>query len=106
MRLGIAGLGLGLGLVAMLAGCGGGGPVDMSDPAGTKVASGPVAPAMCGADRMGGVIGKKVAIVQAMSLPSPARIYQAGSPITQDFNAHRLNIEFDANRVITRAYCG
>lgn len=101
MRLAMAGLGL----VVLLAGCASG-PADMSDPQGTTKASGTVTPASCGADKYQGLVGKGEVAVQSTTLPSPARIYQIGSPITQDFNARRLNIEFNKVRIITRVYCG
>lgn len=101
MRLAIACLGM----AAVLAGCGGG-PADMSDPAGTVTAAGPVTAASCGADKYQGLVGKNEMIVQSTSLPSPARIFQTGSPILQNANPQRLNIEFNTARVITRVFCG
>lgn len=94
-----------LGTAMVLAGCGGG-PKDMSDPQGTVAPTGPVTPAMCGADRFQNLVGRPEAVLQTVDLPTPARIYQAGAPIPQDFNAKRLNFVFDKSRIITRAYCG
>jgi len=108
MRLAMAGLGAaGLGLVMLLAGCGGG-PADMSDVQGTLKPAGvaEVSPASCGAEKYQGLIGKNEMAVQSTDLPSPARIYQVGSPIVKDYNSHRLNVEFSKARIITRVYCG
>lgn len=90
--------------VALLAGCGGG-PADMTDPQGVT-SGGPVAPEVCHADQFQNLIGHNESITQVVSLPSPARIYQVGAPITQDYNPQRINIQFDKARIITRVYCG
>ncbi|KDB02726.1 hypothetical protein U879_16155 [Defluviimonas sp. 20V17] len=103
MRLTMAGLGM----AVLLAGCGGG-PADMSDVQGTVAPAGAatVSPARCGAEKLQGLIGKNEMVLQSTDLPSPARIYQVGSPIVKDYNAHRLNVEFSKARIITRVYCG
>lgn len=72
-------------------------------------------PIDCGASALatkaGGVVtGSTAQDVRIDGLPVRStgivRIYQSGQPVTQDYNANRLNLEVSAARTLVRASCG
>ena len=57
----------------------------------------------CGAAVLQGLVGQLVA---GQSFDAPSRIIPPGSAVTMDHRPDRLNIETDAQGIITRIYCG
>lgn len=66
----------------------------------------PPAEGSCGADALQHLIGAPVTAVQEIDTPEGMRVIGPGQPVTMDYRADRLNVEHDANDVITRIYCG
>ena len=59
----------------------------------------------CGAAQMQALIGTPVA-AQDFSGHAAVRILPPGSMVTMDYRPDRLNVEHDADGVITRSTCG
>lgn len=79
-------------MIAALAGC-----IDPQDTSPEETA--------CGAAQMQALIGTPVA-AQDFSGQAAVRILPPGSMVTMDYRPDRLNVEHDADGVITRIACG
>ncbi len=97
----------GLSLALILAGCTATSPGTPPPPGGT--------PAGCEATANSLTLGQPVvsqpdgsATVggQQVSNSGSIRVYEQGSPVTQDFRPDRLNLETDSSGNLVRAYCG
>ena len=60
----------------------------------------------CGADAFQHMIGAQVTAMQEIDTPEGTRVIGPDQAVTLDYRAERLNVEHDANDVITRIYCG
>ena len=60
----------------------------------------------CGAPALQGLIGQNAAVLQTMRFAGPLRVIRPGMAVTMDYAPKRLNIELDANEMITRVTCG
>lgn len=81
-----------------LAGCGGAG--------GGGAPSATTDPALCGADRLAGLIGQPVTLLPGDEVEGPLRVIRPGDAVTEDFNPARLNVSLDASDRIARLSCG
>lgn len=52
------------------------------------------------------LVGSSISLVNSSSLASTVRVLPPNSIATMDYNPARLNIETDANGIITRVSCG
>ena len=64
----------------------------------------------CGADQLGGYIGRKasddvIAAITASRGDKPVRVLQPDSMVTMDYRPDRLNIDVDAKGIITGLRC-
>ena len=66
----------------------------------------PPAEGSCGADALQHLIGAPVTAAQQIDAPEGTRVIGPGQAVTMDYRAERLNVEHDANDLITRIYCG
>ena len=60
----------------------------------------------CSADTLQHHVGQPVDQIDRDSLPKEHRIISPGIDVTMDFREDRLNIEHDAEEIVTRIYCG
>ncbi len=70
-------------------------PPESADPAQT-----------CPAPLMQDLIGEPLAAISVDDLHEPHRIIGPDMAVTMDWNPDRLNIEHDADEIITRIHCG
>ena len=61
---------------------------------------------VCGAAGFQGLIGQPDSALAGLTLPQETRIIRPGMAVTMDFRETRLNIETDAEKRISRIYCG
>lgn len=61
---------------------------------------------MCGASDYQQYIGKPLSSVNNLRFDNPVRAIAPDSVVTMDFNLRRLNFFADAQRNITKVYCG
>lgn len=64
----------------------------------------------CGADQLGGYVGRKatpevIAALRAWRGDHPIRVLRPGDVVTMDYRADRLNLQLDANDVIVAVRC-
>lgn len=83
-------------VAALLAGC---------EPMGVPVADAP-SPNQCGAYDLQYLVGSPDTVLETMRFNKPLRVIPAGSAVTMDYNADRINIELDRYRMISRVFCG
>lgn len=60
----------------------------------------------CGADDLQGLVGQSASVLATMRFGQTVRVIRPGMGVTMDFSPQRLNIEVDADEVITRISCG
>ncbi len=60
---------------------------------------------LCGAAEHGSLLGKNRSILKTMTFKQEVRQIGPNMPVTADFRADRLNIEYDQNDRITRVSC-
>jgi hypothetical protein len=60
----------------------------------------------CGAAGMQGLVGQGREVLAAMTVPMGTRVIEPGMPVTEDYSASRLNIEFGVDGRIARVWCG
>lgn len=77
--------------LAALSGCVADGP-DMSDD-------------LCGAGRLGHLVGQSADVLNGLDLPENRRILRPGMAYTEDFQPDRLNISIDEDERIARIWC-
>lgn len=68
-------------------------------------ASGARSEETCGAEALQSLLNQPIEDVRAQ-LPDTARILPPDSVMTQDFRPDRLNVDLDAEGMITRFWCG
>jgi hypothetical protein len=73
-------------------------------PVGAPIAD-PMAPS-CGAEALQPLLGQPLARFTAPPAAKAVRVIGPDTAVTMDFRPDRLNVEHDAQRVITRIYCG
>ena len=61
---------------------------------------------VCGAAGFQGLIGQPEAALSGLTLRPETRIIRPGMAVTMDFREDRLNIEIDAQKRISRIFCG
>lgn len=61
---------------------------------------------VCGAAGFQGLIGQPEAALSGLTLRQETRIIRPGMAVTMDFREDRLNIEIDADKRISRIFCG
>ncbi|MDO5527987.1 MAG: I78 family peptidase inhibitor [Paracoccus sp. (in: a-proteobacteria)] len=59
----------------------------------------------CRASRFQGLIGQKAELARGLRVDGPVRLIGPNMPVTADYSAARLNIEYDGDGVITRISC-
>ncbi|MEM9523023.1 MAG: I78 family peptidase inhibitor [Pseudomonadota bacterium] len=62
--------------------------------------------ASCGASDFQYLRGRSVDVLAAMTFLAPMRVIGPETVVTMDFLPNRLNVVHDADRIITRVYCG
>ncbi|MDD7970373.1 I78 family peptidase inhibitor [Roseinatronobacter alkalisoli] len=62
--------------------------------------------ASCGADDLQSLISQPLAQFQGHPDAEATRVIAPGTAVTMDFRPDRLNVEHDADLIITRIYCG
>lgn len=60
----------------------------------------------CIAPSLQDYVGRPVSSLDAISLPSPARVIGPDMGVTMDYRPERLNVEYDRKRIIQRIFCG
>lgn len=66
----------------------------------------PVDTASCGASDFQYLRSQSVDVLAAMTFLAPMRVIGPDTIVTRDFLPNRLNVVHDADRIITRVYCG
>ena len=90
-------LAVSLALLALIAAC-------VQEEAGPE--NGAPAPSdACQASEYQGLIGQNRSVAEAMSLPAATRIIGPNDAVTADYRPDRLNVEYDAQGLITRISC-
>lgn len=60
----------------------------------------------CGASGLQSLLGAPVADQDFTGIGDVQRVMADGSPMTMDYRTDRLNVTYDAQRRITRIWCG
>ncbi len=63
-------------------------------------------PPSCIAPDLQGSVGQRLSTLDQTQLPEPKRIIGPGTAVTMDYRSDRLNVQHDANGIITRIFCG
>jgi multidrug efflux pump subunit AcrA (membrane-fusion protein) len=95
----------------MLTGCTGYGPAPAASPASSAGAAPPPPVALCDAKPAQFAVGQSstasvMESARARSGAHMARILRPGQMVTKEFDAHRLNLQVDANGRILAVSCG
>ena len=60
----------------------------------------------CGADKLGGLVGQNISVLDSMEISAPCRIIGPDMAVTMDYSAERLNLDIDGKDRIVRIWCG
>lgn len=60
----------------------------------------------CGADALQGLVGQPAGVLETMRFGQVVRVIHPGMAVTMDYSPDRLNIEVDADKIISRVSCG
>ncbi len=60
----------------------------------------------CGAPQLQDLVGRPASVLETMKFGTETRIIRPGMAVTMDYREDRLNIEIDADEVISRVVCG
>lgn len=63
-------------------------------------------PDSCGAEGLSGLIGQPEGMLRTVQMPREYRVVPFGALVTQEYNAHRVDIYLDENGLIARVTCG
>lgn len=89
----------------LLAGCGNGATGLTAPGKGKPAPIVDLAP-RCGATELQGLIGQDGATIGVIEHTGPLRVVHPGDALTQDYRPDRLNINLDADGLISRVWCG
>ncbi len=60
----------------------------------------------CGATQFKYLVGQPVTALAGVAIPDPKRVIEAGSMVTKEYFAERINIRLDVENNIADVYCG
>jgi len=63
-------------------------------------------PDSCGADALSGLMGQPEGMLRTVQITHEYRVVPFGNLVTQEYNAHRIDIYLDENGLIARITCG
>lgn len=63
-------------------------------------------PDSCGADKVSNLLGQPEGMVRTVQMPNEYRIVPFGALVTQEYNAHRIDLYLDEKGLIARITCG
>lgn len=63
-------------------------------------------PDSCGAEELSGLMGQPEGMLRTVQISHEYRVVPFGSLVTQEYNAHRVDVYLDENGLIARITCG